>query len=58
MVTLEIADDGVGFDVARAHQEGKMGLTDMNDHAAEIGGKLMVTSKPGQGTRIRVDVIL
>jgi signal transduction histidine kinase len=58
MVTLEIADDGIGFEVAQAYQVGKMGLTDMDDHAAEIGGRLTVTSKPGQGTRIRVDVIL
>jgi signal transduction histidine kinase len=58
MVTLEIADDGVGFDVAQAHQEGKMGLPDMDAHASEIGGTLTITSRPGQGTRIRVDVVL
>jgi signal transduction histidine kinase len=58
MVTLEVADDGVGFDPAQAYQEGKMGLSDMDDHAEEIGGKLTVTSQPGQGTRIRVDVLL
>jgi signal transduction histidine kinase len=58
VVTLEVADDGIGFDVSQAYQEGKMGLPDMDDHAAEIGGKLTITSQPGQGTRIRVDVIL
>jgi signal transduction histidine kinase len=58
MVTLEVADDGIGFDVAQAYQAGKMGLTDMDDHAAEIGGKLTITSERDQGTRIRVEVIL
>jgi len=58
IVTLEVADDGIGFDVAQAYQAGKMGLTDMDDHAAEIGGKLTITSERDQGTRIRVEVIL
>jgi len=58
VITLEIVDDGTGFDVANAYQEGKMGLTDMAEHATELGGKLTVTSEPGQGTRIKVDVIL
>jgi signal transduction histidine kinase len=58
VISLEIVDDGIGFDVARAYQEGKMGLPDMDDHASELGGQLTVTSEPGHGTRIRVDVIL
>lgn len=58
VVTLEIADDGIGFDVTQAYQEGKMGLPDMDDHASEIGGKLTITSSPGQGTQVRVDVVL
>jgi len=58
VITLEIVDDGTGFDVANAYEEGKMGLTDMAEHATELGGKLTVTSEPGQGTHIRVDVIL
>jgi signal transduction histidine kinase len=57
-VTLEINDDGIGFDVASAYQEGKMGLSDMQSHAAEVGGQLTVTSKPGEGTCVRVDVTL
>jgi signal transduction histidine kinase len=58
VATLEIIDDGIGFDVAHARQEGKMGLSDMEDHATEIGGTLTIDSKPGQGTRIKVDVIV
>ena len=58
VISLEIADDGVGFDVANAYQEGKMGLPDMEEHASELGGRLTVTSEAGKGTKIRVDVIL
>jgi NarL family two-component system sensor histidine kinase LiaS len=58
VITLETADDGSGFDVTQAYQEGKMGLLDMNDHASEIGGKLTITSSPGQGTQVRVEVVL
>jgi signal transduction histidine kinase len=58
VVTLEVVDDGVGFNVASAYQEGKMGLQDMEEHAVELGGKLTIISERGQGTRIRVDVTL
>jgi signal transduction histidine kinase len=57
-VTLEIGDDGIGFDLASAYQEGKMGLPDMQSHAAELGGTLTLTSAPGKGTRVRVNVNL
>lgn len=58
VITLEIVDNGIGFDVAKAYQEGKMGLPDMDEHAVELGGRLAVTSEPGKGTRVKVDVIL
>jgi signal transduction histidine kinase len=55
---LEIADNGVGFDAEKAHEEGRMGLPDMEQRAAEMGGRLVVSSGRGRGTRIRVDVAL
>jgi signal transduction histidine kinase len=58
LVTLEVIDDGTGFDVAGAYQNGKMGLCDMEEHAIELGGRLSVVSEPGRGTRIRVEVEL
>ncbi len=57
-VSLEIRDNGLGFEVANAYQEGKMGLSAMESHASELGGKLTIDSEPGKGTRIRVDVPL
>ena len=56
--SLEVIDDGVGFEAARARQEGKMGLLDMEQRASELGGKLTIMSGPGKGARIRVDVTL
>jgi signal transduction histidine kinase len=58
VISLEIVDNGIGFDFPNAYQEGKMGLPAMDDHASELGGRMTVTSEPGKGTKIRVDVIL
>jgi signal transduction histidine kinase len=57
-VVLEVVDDGVGFQLINASQEGKMGLPSMRTHADEIGGKLTLTSEPGKGTTVRVDLDL
>jgi signal transduction histidine kinase len=58
-VRLEVTDDGVGFDMeqrrARA-SEGHMGLSLLEALAAEAGGELQVTSVPGQGTTISLEV--
>ncbi len=51
-VTLEVADDGAGIDLATAHERGGMGLSAMEERAVELGGRLTVESAPGSGTRI------
>jgi signal transduction histidine kinase len=56
VVTLEIADDGTGFDPIAARQRGGFGLRGMEERAARLGGKLRVQSSPGKGTRVRVEV--
>ena len=48
---LEVEDRGRGFDISRAGGAG-LGLTGMNERAAEIGWSLTVTSTPGNGTRV------
>jgi signal transduction histidine kinase/ligand-binding sensor domain-containing protein len=60
-VTLEIADDGTGFDPATARRSGGLGLRGMEERAAEIGARLEIVSAPdggrpllGSGTRVRV----
>lgn len=48
-LTVEVADEGQGFDVARATQRGLRGLA---DRIEALGGTLSVTSQPGSGTRV------
>jgi GAF domain-containing protein len=55
-VTLEVVDDGVGFDPAPAREQGGLGLSAMEERAAVLEGHLTVESSPGQGTRVRVEV--
>ncbi len=56
LATLEIIDDGVGFDPTAAEEGGGFGLRTMAERAARLGGTLTLESKPGHGTRVRVEV--
>jgi signal transduction histidine kinase len=53
-VVLEITDDGTGFDPALA--SAGLGLTSMRERAAAVGGALRITSTPGAGTTVRMEV--
>ncbi len=55
-VTLEIADDGTGFDPEAAREGGGLGLSSMQERVARLGGTLALYSRPGEGTRIKVEV--
>jgi len=50
--TLTIEDDGAGFQPGR--DAGGSGLRNMRERAAELGGNLELTSRPGKGTRIQI----
>jgi signal transduction histidine kinase len=52
---LEVADDGVGFEPS-LQNTGGFGLPGMRERAERLGGTLQVESRPGQGTRVRVEV--
>jgi signal transduction histidine kinase len=56
-VTLEIADNGVGFDLATTRERGGMGLSAMEERAAELGGRFTVESELGKGTSVRVSLV-
>jgi signal transduction histidine kinase len=56
MVTLEIADDGTGFEPRVARDTGGFGLRGMEERASRLGGRLAVESSPGEGTKIRVEI--
>ena len=53
---LEISDDGTGFDTMKV--EHSTGLTGMRERALALGGELVISSRPGQGTRITADFLL
>ena len=55
-VTLEIIDDGIGFDPTLMRGKGGLGLRGIDERAALLGGRLKVNSKPGHGTTLRVEV--
>jgi PAS domain S-box-containing protein len=56
-IHLAVTDDGVGFDVEAARGKsrhgGSLGLLNMQERAALVGGRLDVISAPGGGTEIR-----
>jgi len=59
---LEIADDGVGYDLAAARQRGlagrSSGLIGMEERAILLGGRLSIDSAPAAGTRVRAEFAL
>ena len=56
-VMLEVEDGGDGFDVNGSHT-GHYGLASMTSRAREVGGDLEISSAPGRGTCVRVEVPL
>ncbi|MGZ5415668.1 MAG: sensor histidine kinase [Nocardioides sp.] len=56
LVVLEVVDDGRGFDPAEAHDRTHFGLRGLESLIAESGGTLRVTSAPGAGTAVRLEV--
>jgi signal transduction histidine kinase len=61
-VQMEIVDDGVGFVPAEVLAGGNgrtgWGLLGMQERAALLGGKLVIESEPGKGTRLYVPLPL
>ncbi|MER5778615.1 sensor histidine kinase [Streptomyces sp. NPDC002039] len=58
-VTLDVVDDGLGFDPSSAPSgEGGFGLPAMRSRAETLGGLFTVESAPGQGTAVAVTLPL
>jgi PAS domain S-box-containing protein len=55
-VSLEIVDDGVGFDPATAKGSGGMGLLGIEERVQRIQGSFAIRSTSGDGTTLRVTV--
>ncbi len=54
-VRLTVEDDGQGFEPAAARGRG-LGLTSMAERVERLGGRLEITARPGQGTRVEAVV--
>jgi signal transduction histidine kinase len=53
-IVLTVSDDGCGFDPAERHEG--YGLPGMRQRVAASGGSCVVTSAPGAGTSVRVEL--
>jgi signal transduction histidine kinase len=56
--TLEISveDDGIGFDPTVSPRPGHLGLANLHDRTAALGGTLTIHTQPGNGTSLRIRV--
>jgi len=55
---LTVNDNGVGFDLSVARGQGGLGLIGMEERSRMVNGKLTISSQPGHGTTIALDVPL
>jgi signal transduction histidine kinase len=53
---MEVMDNGCGFDPLRAKESSGIGLKSMRERVETLNGKLEITSKPGAGTNVKVEV--
>jgi signal transduction histidine kinase len=56
IVSLEISDNGRGFEVTKTRDQGGKGLASMRERAEQLGGSLEVLSSSGEGTRVIVRI--
>lgn len=53
VLTVEVADEGCGFDLSRVRaQSVSAGLSGMEERAALLGGQVTIGSAPGAGTKV------
>ena len=54
---LVVEDDGRGFpEDVPSFRDGHFGLAGMRERAQQIGGKLVIDGRPGQGTRVSIEI--
>lgn len=53
---LTVVDDGFGFDMRSGSAQRGLGLVSMRERADSVGGRVQVSSTPGQGTTVRLEV--
>jgi len=55
-VTLDVRDDGSGFDASKSTKPQSFGLVAMQQRIEHVHGRLHIESAPGEGTAISVNV--
>ena len=57
-IVLKIQDDGKGFDpeACAGPKDGHFGLLGIRERTERLGGQVLITSAPGKGTSVRVDI--
>ncbi len=58
LLSVVVTDDGVGFDENKSGDKDRMGLIGMKERAKSLGGRLDITSKSGEGTKVVLDLPL
>lgn len=53
-ITIEICDDGCGFDFESAIGRSRHGLRNLHDRLREIGGEVGISSQSGKGAQVRL----
>jgi PAS domain S-box-containing protein len=54
-LTLEVRDDGCGFDLRDRQRSEALGLVSMEERALALGGRFEMSSEPGKGTAVRLE---
>jgi signal transduction histidine kinase/ABC-type uncharacterized transport system substrate-binding protein len=57
-ITLQIVDDGAGFDPGVIRGRGGLGLVSMRERVFSLGGEIGIESWPSSGTRVHVHIPL
>jgi signal transduction histidine kinase len=55
-VSLAVLDDGTGLPASDGPLPAERGLAGMRERAAEIGGTLVIDTRPGGGTEVRAEI--
>lgn len=55
-IEIEVDDNGCGFEPERLNGQPGLGLVSMRERAEQLGGELIIESKPGMGTTVQVKV--
>jgi two-component system sensor histidine kinase DegS len=55
-VVLDVEDNGAGFDIDGGGSADRHGLRNIKDRARAMGAKLRIDTKPGAGTKLRLEL--